>query len=198
MAKKVKARFSREDLIKRGFPAALVTSILLLASAGVTKLSDLDKVSEYKKWEMAHPMKSTANKVIDGDTFEIDNGGRTVRLLGVNAPDRGNKGHDEARGELSRLIERKIVWLEYDRYQDDPYGRLLAWVWIKCENEPEFLSFDYMHKSGNESQKGIKENPKGCKKGVLVNEELTMKGLVKTETFKDRGELKYEERLKEK
>lgn len=195
MAKKTKVRFSREELIKRGFPVALVTSILLLASAGVTKLSDLNKIAEFKKWEMAHPVKSTANQVIDGDTFEVDSGGRTVRLLGINAPDRGNKGYEEARTELSRLIEGKIVWLEYDRYQDDPFVRLLAWVWIRCEVEPEFLVYDYMHKSGNESQKGIRENPKGCKKGRLVNEELISKGLVKIETYKDRGELKYERRL---
>ena len=52
-----------------------------------------------------------------------------------------------------------------------------------------------MHKSGNESMSGLTENPEGCKKGKLINEELLKKGLAKTVAYQDRGPLKYEKRL---
>lgn len=94
------------------------------------------------------------------------------------------------------MIDGKPVWLEYDRYQDDKYNRLLAWVWINCESKPQFRPYDYMHLSYNRSNSGLKENPDGCKEGKLVNEEMVKKGLAVVEVFKDRGELKYEERLR--
>jgi hypothetical protein len=92
------------------------------------------------------------------------------------------------------LLNKKI-WLEYDRYQDDPFVRLLAWVWIDCEGKPEFLPYDYMRLTYNKSREGLKENPKGCQKGKLVNEEMVRERLARFEVFKERGELKYQKRL---
>jgi endonuclease YncB( thermonuclease family) len=117
-------------------------------------------------------------------------------MTGIDAPDRGHKMYDEAAGELSGLIENRKIWLEYDRYQDDKNGRVLAWVWVQCEGEPKFTPADYMHLTYNRSREGLKENPTGCKKGELVQEELVRAGLAKTEVYKDRGELKYEERIR--
>lgn len=128
--------------------------------------------------------------VTDGDTFELQNGVR-VRTIGVNAPANDTKSKDG----LATLIKDKRVWLEYDRYRDDKYGRVLAWVWVKCEFTPEFLPSDYMHLSFNRSRPGLTENPQGCKKGKLVQEEMVKAGLAKVEVYKDRGELKYEKRL---
>jgi hypothetical protein len=53
-----------------------------------------------------------------------------------------------------------------------------------------------MHLSFNASRAGLTENPEGCKKGSLVNEEMVKIGLAITEKYQDRGELKYENRLK--
>lgn len=114
-----------------------------------------------------------------------------MRTVGVNAPANDAKSKDG----LTGLIKDKKVWLEYDRYQDDKYGRILAWIWTECETTPEFLPADYMHLSGNQSRPGLIENPQGCKKGKLVQEELVKAGLAKIEVYKDRGELKYEKRL---
>ena len=53
-----------------------------------------------------------------------------------------------------------------------------------------------MHLTYNQSKLGLTENPEGCKKGKLVNEMMVKKGLAKVIFYKDRGEMKYEERLK--
>lgn len=198
MPKKKKVKFTREELLRKGFPVALVTGILLLSSLGINKLSDLKKIDDYQKWSAKHPFSAVISKIVDGDTFEIKNGGVTVRLLGIDAPNRGEKGDKEAIMALTKIIEGKQIWLEYDRYQDDKYNRLLAWVWIGCESRPKFLSYDYMHLSYNQSRPGLSKNPEGCLTGKLVNEEMIKKGLAVVDVFKDRGELKYEERLRKR
>jgi len=113
----------------------------------------------------------------------------------VNAPERGSDGYQAATHALDGFIVGKTVYLEYDRYQDDKYGRLLAWVWAGCEGDPAFLPADYMHLSKNQSRPGLTENPKGCLNGKLVNEEMIQGGFAQVVTYKDRGELKYEIRL---
>ncbi len=49
--------------------------------------------------------------------------------------------------------------------------------------------------TGIQSRPGLMENPDGCNKGKLVNEELVRAGLVAAERYKDRGALKYEQRI---
>lgn len=138
-----------------------------------------------------HPNTAIVQKIIDGDTFSISDE-KDVRLLMVNA----EKGLTKAQSYLVKNILNKKVYLEYDRYQDDPYGRILAWVWIDCESDsPQFLPADYMHKSQNESNVGLADNPEGCKNGKLINEELVKLGFAKVEVYKGRGELKYQKRI---
>jgi len=116
-------------------------------------------------------------------------------MLGVDSPGRGKDGYEEAGEFLEKLIKDKRVWLEYDRYQDDKYGRILAWVWVNCESKPKFRDPFYMHLSGNRSREGLVENPDGCKKGDLVNEEMVDGGWAKIVKYAKRGPLKYEGRL---
>ena len=68
-------------------------------------------------------------------------------------------------------------------------------MWMNCEGKPKFTSSAYMPLTYNRSREVLTENPEGCKKGKLVQEELVDGGFAKVETYKDRGELKYEERL---
>jgi len=72
---------------------------------------------------------SKVKRVIDGDTFELENGKR-VRLLGINAPERGQKCFEESANKLKELIEGKIVKLEKDVNDEDQYGRLLRYVFV--------------------------------------------------------------------
>ena len=68
-------------------------------------------------------------EVIDGDTFKLGNGD-VVRLICVDAPERGKKGYEEAKEFLIGMILDKDVRLESDADDKDEYGRLLRYVWV--------------------------------------------------------------------
>lgn len=164
----------------------LIPGLFLAAALGWGGWRSLEN---YKQSKVLFPQTATVTNVVDGDTFEIKK--TTVRLLGVDAP----TNDVASTAFLKSLIINKKIWLEYDRYQDDKYGRVLAWIWIDCESTPRFLPSDYMHKSKNESNPGFLENPIGCKKGKLVQEESIKNKMARQEVYRDRGELKYEKRL---
>ena len=67
-------------------------------------------------------------RVIDGDTFELTNG-ETVRLIGINTPEIGEKCSYEASKQLSSIISGKTVYLERDVSETDGYDRLLRYVY---------------------------------------------------------------------
>jgi len=182
-----------KQLLKKGVPYILIPG-LILASALGWKTGAFDNIQNYYQNKQLFPISGIVTQVEDGDTFILKSGVR-VRLMGIDAPNRGQKNYSEAINELTKEISNKKVFLEYDRYQDDKYGRVLAWVWIGCESTPKFLPANYMHKSRNESNVGLTENPDGCKKGKLVNEELVKANFAEIVSYTDRGELKYEQRL---
>ena len=80
-------------------------------------------------------------KVVDGDTFWIDDGserGKKIRLIGVDAPETRRTGRkeigfygEESKKYLTRLILDKEVRLEYDADPKDRYGRTLAYVYLR-------------------------------------------------------------------
>jgi len=65
--------------------------------------------------------------VIDGDTFIIDEK-YPVRMIGINAPEKGMYFYEEAKQNLEILILDKNVLLETDVNDKDKYGRLLRYV----------------------------------------------------------------------
>lgn len=68
--------------------------------------------------------------IIDGDTFKVRKrvfGSQTIRVEGLNAPEKGQKGYQKAKKELSRL-EGKTVTL---RPKGKSYGRTVAEVIFK-------------------------------------------------------------------
>jgi len=67
-------------------------------------------------------------RVIDGDTIVITGGDR-VRLLGIDAPERGDPVFDQATGRLKELTASEPVNLEVCE-ERDIYGRILATVKI--------------------------------------------------------------------
>ena len=188
MAKKITAK----ELRKKGIKETLIPGILFVSILGAGWMTKLG-VDIYKIKSL-FPSTAVVRIVEDGDTLELFND-RRVRLIGINAPDRGEKGYVEATKKLSELVLNKKVYLEYDRYQDDQNGRALAWVWIGCE-KPKFEKSDYMRLTFNRSREGLVNNPKGCEKGKLVQEELVKAKMAVVEVYKDRGELKYEVRLR--
>jgi len=68
-------------------------------------------------------------RIIDGDTFEIE-GGKKVRLIGINTPESGQPYYEEATDELKEHILDKEVRLEKDVSDTDQYGRLLRYVYL--------------------------------------------------------------------
>jgi endonuclease YncB( thermonuclease family) len=74
--------------------------------------------------------------VPDGDSIQLSDG-RRVRLLGIDAPEKGRCMADEAREKLKSLIFGKHVRLK-DTVTDD-YGRVLAIVIV--EDFPTWISY---------------------------------------------------------
>lgn len=66
--------------------------------------------------------------IIDGDTIRVE-GGRSVRLIGIDTPERGECGYTEATFVLASLIrDRPVVLVPGARTDTDRYGRLLRYV----------------------------------------------------------------------
>ncbi len=67
-------------------------------------------------------------RVIDGDTLDVAGVGR-VRLIGIDAPERGMCGYESATRALSALVAGRRVTLVAGAVDDaDRYGRLLRYV----------------------------------------------------------------------
>jgi endonuclease YncB( thermonuclease family) len=67
-------------------------------------------------------------EVVDGDTIAMSDGSR-VRLIGIDTPERGQCGSDEASALMASLITGKNITLVLGARDDvDRYGRLLRYV----------------------------------------------------------------------
>ena len=77
--------------------------------------------------------KAVVKYVIDGDTFDLNDGQR-VRMLGIDAPEAGFRGKqkepfsEEATAWLRDRIQGHEILLRIDHPKTDRYGRTLAWV----------------------------------------------------------------------
>lgn len=109
MARKLTAKYLEE----RKIPKVLIAGLILASVLGWTGWKNLDKIKNYYQIRQIFPKQTTATQILDGDTFTIKSG-MTVRLLGVNSPERGKPGHDEATNYLTSLINGKKLSFEYD------------------------------------------------------------------------------------
>ncbi len=87
----------------------------------------------------------TVSEVIDGDTFKVKNGwkwenktGDTVRPTGYNTPEENERGYEEAKQKLKRLILNEKVEIKNPQTIDD-WGRLLADVYYKGRNLADYF-----------------------------------------------------------
>lgn len=81
---------------------------------------------------------SIVTKVIDGDTVVVE-GGWHVRLLGMDADERGYPCYDAAKTRLEDLVLNKTVQLEKDQTDTDQYGRCLRYIFLGATNIDEQL-----------------------------------------------------------
>lgn len=76
--------------------------------------------------------RATFLSVVDGDTIETSAG--TVRLIGVDTPERGECGHDIASTAIGKLVSRgdavELV-LPDGQHDEDRYNRLLRYITVR-------------------------------------------------------------------
>jgi micrococcal nuclease len=107
--------------------------IIIIAIINAAFLNPEGKKDKYTYYKV--------KKVVDGDTFWIDDGsqkGLKIRLIGVDAPESKNSRTKEiasfgreASDFLTSLIAGRKVRLEYDAGQLDKYGRTLAYAYLE-------------------------------------------------------------------
>lgn len=66
-------------------------------------------------------------RVVDGDTVELGNG-ETVRVVGIDTPERGECGYERASEHMATLVLFKRVRLGASDEDRDRYGRLLRYL----------------------------------------------------------------------
>jgi len=72
-------------------------------------------------------------KILDGDTVIIG-GGYSVRLLGIDADEKGYPCYESAKERLEELVLNKEVYLETDKEDQDQYQRYLRYLILDGEN----------------------------------------------------------------
>jgi len=72
--------------------------------------------------------KAKVIKVIDGDTFEIQNGEASIRLEGLDAQELNTENGKLCKKRLTYLILGKVV--EYEEVAHDAFARIVAQVYI--------------------------------------------------------------------
>ncbi len=79
------------------------------------------------------PKKGKVKRIVDGDTIVLENGS-IVRYVGITSPETNEPFEKESTEENRKLVEGKIVTLEYDNYKGDKFGRILAYLIIDGKN----------------------------------------------------------------
>jgi len=72
------------------------------------------------------------DRIIDGDTIESNK--TSIRLLGINSPERKEYFYEEAKDFLEELILNQTVYLKYGKEKYDKYGRTLAYIFLNNTN----------------------------------------------------------------
>lgn len=72
-------------------------------------------------------------RVIDGDTVVIE-GGKSVRLLGIDADEHDELCYAVAKERLIELVLNKQVVMEKELRDGDVYGRLLRYLFLDGQN----------------------------------------------------------------
>ncbi len=73
--------------------------------------------------------KALVLRATDGDTLLLENRER-VRLIGINAPEKGQKCFEEAKNRLQDIVSGRNVLLVKDVSERDKYGRLVRYVYL--------------------------------------------------------------------
>lgn len=83
--------------------------------------------NNFKNYELGF-----VEQVIDGDTLKVNSS--SVRLLGINCPERGEEYYNESKSFLEEQTLEKVVKLEKGKQDLDLYGRKLRYVFVDDKN----------------------------------------------------------------
>lgn len=112
--------------------------------------------------------------IIDGDTIVTDLG--AVRLVGIDAPEKGKCGYEEASERLRILVDKKTVTLVDDTKQQDrdDYGRLLRYIEINDEDAGTILiregfvqAFPWIQSDRLDMYQKLEQAARDTKEGIL-------------------------------
>lgn len=110
------------------YPAALliIAAIILFINRDIVTL-----VRQHRR-SAEHVADGIVTHVIDGDTIRVSIDGcvETIRYIGINAPEVGERGHSQATEANRSLVDGKRVRMESDKQDVDRYGRKLRYVWV--------------------------------------------------------------------
>lgn len=110
--------------------ALLSILIILFLGSSYLLIENLDSTGNVVSIDRNE--KAFVSKIIDGDTIVAD--GEHIRLLGIDADERGYDCYNEAREILEDWILDQEVELEKDVNDKDQYGRLLRYVVLDGSN----------------------------------------------------------------
>src|SRR3989344_9086817 len=80
-------------------------------------------------------------RAIDGDTLELEDG-RTIRLIGINTPEKNEKGYQEAKDFLKSFENQSV---EIEVLGTEKYGRLLGEIYAPDSVNREILERGFAH-----------------------------------------------------
>jgi endonuclease YncB( thermonuclease family) len=73
-------------------------------------------------------------RVVDGDTVVLDDS-EIVRIAGIDTPERGQCGYQQARSYMESLVLNKTVGLsQAGKRQTDKYGRIIRYISVDGED----------------------------------------------------------------
>ena len=121
---------TKSFLLKYGLPTALIPGIILAASLGFNWQDLIAKNPRNNQEIFATNL--PVQEVLDGDTIKLTKG-MPIRLIGLNAPDKGQPYYNESRAFLVKLIGNKKVKVQYAKVQNDNYGRLRGYAFVECD-----------------------------------------------------------------
>ena len=105
-------------------------AVLLIIAAAIIVINRKLIFRRHRSWRGNY--EGTVTHIVDGDTIKVAINGtiETVRYIGVNAPERGEDGYEDAILVNRRLVDGKRVRMEADKQDTDRYGRKLRYVWV--------------------------------------------------------------------
>lgn len=147
MQKQITGAFAEDDKEKK--KSSKKSSKKKSKKKNATKNTNVAKQAKKRGYE-----KVKIQRVSDGDTLVLTDS-RKVRMIGIDTPESvhatdssnntawGKKVSDYTK---KRLRPGNTIWLEYDKDKTDPYGRTLAYVWIKQKGKLQMYNKELVKK----------------------------------------------------